>query len=122
MKILADENVPRLTVNHMRTLGHDVRDVRGTGEQGIEDLVLWNVARAEGRMLIATDRGFTEYPSSSHNGILIVRLRQPNRLKIHRAVLLAMERFPATESPGLLVVVRDAVLSVSRAGGPVERL
>jgi hypothetical protein len=28
MKILVDENIPRMTVNRLRELGHDVRDIR----------------------------------------------------------------------------------------------
>jgi hypothetical protein len=50
-----------------------------------------------------------------------VRLRQPNRLKIHQSVMQAMEPFGAAEWPSLLVVVRDATMSTSRAGGRVER-
>ena len=121
MRILADENIPRMTVQHLRALGHDVRDIRGTQDQGLKDLDLWAVALADSRVLITTDRGFTEFRSVSHRGILIVRLRRPNRQKIHDAVMLAIERFPEDEWPGLLVVVRDSTLSVSRAGGPVER-
>jgi len=37
MKILVDENIPSITVNELRTLGHDVLDVRGTPQQGMED-------------------------------------------------------------------------------------
>jgi len=122
MKILVDENIPRMTVERLRELGHDVRDVRGSEDQGLEDSGLWSAALADGRMLITTDRGFTEYRKILHHGVLIVRLRQPNRAKIHRAVMLAMERFEEGEWRGLLVVVRDSTLSVSRAGGPVERL
>ena len=36
--------------------------------------------------------------------------------------MLAIESFEEREWPGLLVVVRDATLSLSRAGGPVERM
>jgi hypothetical protein len=52
---------------------------------------------------------------------LIVRLRQPNRQKIHQAVMRAIERFEEDEWPGFLVVVRDAAFSISRSGGRVER-
>jgi hypothetical protein len=52
---------------------------------------------------------------------VIVRLRQPNRHTIHQAAMIAIDRFREQEWPGLLVVVRDATLSVSRGGGPVER-
>lgn len=121
MKILVDENIPRMTVEELRKLGHDVRDVRRTSDQGLEDTRLWKIARHDSRTLITTDRGFTEYRRAEHSGILIVRLRQPNRLKIHRAVMLALGRFQESEWPGLLVVVRDTTLSVSRSGGPIQK-
>ena len=122
MRILIDENIPRITVKRLRELGHDVQDVRGTPDQGVEDSDLWSAALADSRVLITTDRGFAEFRMIPHHGILIVRLRQPNRLKINKAVMLAIERFQEAEWPGLLVVVRDSTLSVSRFGGPVERL
>jgi hypothetical protein len=87
----------------------------------LKDPDLWSAALADRRLLVTTDRGFTEFRTAAHFGVLIVRLRQPNRLKIHNAVMLAIERFGEQEWPGLLVVVRDSTLSVSRAGGPVER-
>ena len=110
-----------MTVERLRGLGHDVRDVRGTRDQGIEDPDLWSMAQVDRRLLITTDRGFTEFRAVPHAGIMIVRLRQPNRRRINQAVMLAMDRFQEAEWPGLLVVVRDSTLSVSRAGGQVER-
>ncbi len=118
MKILVDENIPRITVNRLLELGHDVKDIRGTPDQGLDDPDLWSVAMTEGRLLITTDKGFTENRASAHQGILIVRLRQPNRMKIHQSVLNAMARFPDAEWAGLLVVMRDAMMSTSRAGRP----
>ncbi len=66
-------------------------------------------------MLVTTDKAFTAYRSVQHPGILVVRLRQPNRLKIHAAVMLAFGRFRETQWPGLLVVVRDTTVSTSHA-------
>lgn len=117
MKVLVDENIPRMTVDALRALGHDVRDVRGTSDQGMPDSDLWALAIAESRALVTTDKGFTEHRSLPHNGILIVRLRQPNRRKIHHAVMRVIERFPDAEWANLLVVVRDTTMSTSRAGG-----
>jgi predicted nuclease of predicted toxin-antitoxin system len=69
MKILVDENIPRMTVNRLRELGHDVKDIRGTSDQGLGDSSLWMVAMAEGRLLISTDKGFTEHRGAAHYGI-----------------------------------------------------
>ncbi len=120
MRILVDENIPRITVERLRELGHDVKDIRGTGEQGLPDTGVWDIAVRERRLLITTDKGFTEYRAARHPGILIVRLRQPNRLKIHQSVMLAIERFGDEEWSGLLVVIRDTAMSTSRAGGSSE--
>jgi predicted nuclease of predicted toxin-antitoxin system len=117
MKILVDENIPRMTVAWLRALGHDVKDVRGTGQEGMPDPYLWRVARSEARLLITTDKGFTEYRAVAHEGMLVVRLRQTNRHKIHNAVMQAMEHFREAEWPNLLVVVRDATMSTSHGAG-----
>lgn len=96
-------------------MGHDVLDIRGTPDEGMEDEQLWERAQREGRLMITTDKGFVRYRDLAHNGILIVRLRQPNRLKIHERVIQAINQFNTEEWKGLLVVMRDIVQSVSRA-------
>jgi len=115
MKLFVDENIPSRTVQELRALGHDVLDIRGTPDQGMDDDVLWARLMKEGRLLITTDKGFTQHREESHFGILIVRLRQPNEEKIHNRVMQAMQQFAEPEWPRLLVVMRDTVQSVSRA-------
>jgi len=117
MKIFVDENIPLMTVRVLREMGHDVRDIRGTAEKGITDDALWEIAQQEGRLLITTDKGFTQHREELHHGILIVRLRQPNRHKIHQRVMQAMTQFAAEEWRDLLVVMRDVMQSVWRTGG-----
>ncbi len=118
MKILVDENVPLMTVHTLRQMGHDVIDIRGTTEEGSTDEALWQMVQKQGRLLITTDKGFTQHRLESHQGILIVRLKQPNRYKIHQRVMQAMSRFEANKWPGLLVVMRDVVQSVWRSREP----
>ncbi len=104
-----------MTVELLRTLGHDVKDLRGTPDQGIADSLLWALAAAESRAIITTDKGFTEYRSTPHQGMLIVRLRQPNRRRIHNSVMRALETIPEADWPNTLVVMRDSTMSTSRA-------
>ena len=115
MDILVDENIPRMTVAALRELGHNVRDIRGTNVQGLEDRGLWAVAMSEQRLLITTDKGFTEYRGMAHYGILVVRLRQPNRQKIHDRVMLALRQLKSWEWGGALVVMRDRTMSTSHS-------
>ena len=82
----------------------------------MSDNVLWHRIQREGRLLITTDKRFAQYRNEPHHGILIVRLRQPNRHRIHQRVMRAITQFDVEEWPGLLVVMRDTVQSMWRAG------
>ncbi|HAO22879.1 MAG TPA: hypothetical protein DCQ37_21970 [Desulfobacteraceae bacterium] len=115
MNIFADENIPAITVRTLRQMGHDVSDIRYTPAQGMEDENIWRIVRQEKRLLITTDKGFSQYRNEPHGGILIVRLKQPNRLKIHQRILQAMAaRQSEKEWSGIMVVMRDFIQSIYR--------
>jgi len=114
MKILVDENVPRITVDELVKHGHDVVDFRSTGKKGLSDEDLFLIAQRDQRLLITTDKGFVRNRREQHAGILVVRLRQPNSFKIHQRVLQAVAQFRPEEWPGLCVVMRDVVQVVYR--------
>jgi predicted nuclease of predicted toxin-antitoxin system len=114
MKILVDENIPRTTVTALIDRGHDVLDFRGSAREGSPDADLWNIALREERLLITTDKGFSAHRREDHAGVLIVRLRQPNRKRIHNRVMLAFSRFGEDQWRGLTVIIRDQALSYWR--------
>jgi uncharacterized protein with PIN domain len=91
----------------LRLLGHDVMDIRGTKSEGISDEELWDIVLKKKRLLITTDKGFLQNRYEKHYGILIVRLKQPNRLKIHQKVLKGMSLFKEKEWPLRTVVIKD---------------
>ncbi len=111
MKIFVDENIPLITTKELILQGYDVIDIRGTNDQGIADDLLWKKAQDLQCLLITTDKGFAVHRDEPHHGILIIRLKQPSRQKIHQYVLQALKRYPPKEWPGLMVVMRDAVQS-----------
>lgn len=114
MKIFVDEHIPLMTVQALRMLGHDVRGIRGTPDQGMQDDALWEMAQQEERLLMTTDKGFTQYRAVPHHGVLIIRLRRPNRRKIHQRIMQALRQFSDRDWPGLLVVMRDVAQSTWR--------
>jgi len=114
MKIVVDENIPRRTVVALRAMGHEVIDLRGTSQEGMTDAELWMLAQSQGALLITTDRGFARHRHEAHHGILIIRLRQPNRERIHQRILQALAQVPPDAWNGLLMVVKDRVQSVWR--------
>ena len=115
MKILVDENTPRVTVEALREKGHDVLDIRGTSDQGIEDSALWKMAQEQKRLLISTDKGFATHRHEVHCGILIVRLKQPNRRRIHERVLEGFSLVSHADWDSLLISMRDNLHSIWRA-------
>ena len=113
MKILVDENIPAMTVSELRRRGHDVLDFRGTQKEGSPDSEVWNLAKKEGRLLITTDKGFAQLRQSKHAGVLIIRLRQPNRHKIHQRVIQAINHFNETDWKGKTVIMRDKTMIIT---------
>jgi predicted nuclease of predicted toxin-antitoxin system len=109
MIIFVDENIPLMTVQALREEGHDVLDIRGTPDEGMDDESLWKMIQKEGRLLISTDKGFARHRNAFHCGIMIIRLRQPNRQKIHQRIMNAIAQFKTEDWSGLLVVIRDKV-------------
>lgn len=114
MRILVDENIPLKTVAALRGMGHDVRDIRGTSDQGISDVTLWQIAQQQSRVLVTTDKGFASRRLETHHGILIVRLRQPNRDRIHRRIMDGVLLVPEDDWDSLLVTMRDRLHSLWR--------
>ena len=114
MNILVDENIPKFTVEALRSDGHNVRDLRGTSDQGVDDTEVWRKVLNERALLVTTDKGFTTHRSEPHFGILIIRLRQPNLSKIHAHVMLALKLHGPESWSNLTVVMRDAVQSEYR--------
>ncbi|MBU1261605.1 DUF5615 family PIN-like protein [bacterium] len=112
MRILVDENIPLMTVNELKKKGYDVQDIRGSKDEGLLDTKLWEIAQQENRLLITTDKGFSQYRELYHSGILIIRLRQPNRYKIHQRTILALSHFSEVEWQGMIVTMRDKTMNV----------
>jgi hypothetical protein len=57
------------------------------------------------------DFDYAAYRDEAHHGILIVRLKQPTRLKIHRRVVQAITKYSEHQRHGLMVVMPDVVQS-----------
>ncbi|MBN2010105.1 DUF5615 family PIN-like protein [candidate division KSB1 bacterium] len=112
MKVLVDENIPNITVNALRKMYNDVKDVRGTSAEGIPDTKIWELVEKENRLLISTDKGFAQYRNMNHNGILIILLKKPNKDKIHQRVVQTIQQFSEQDWKNTLVIVRDQVQSI----------
>lgn len=106
----------------LREQGHDVLDIRGTPREGMKDELLWELAQAEKRLLISTDRRFLRYWNVSHSGALVVLLKQAKLQTIHAKVMQTLSQFTPEQWRGMLVVFRDAFQSTRRPRTPDEKV
>jgi len=104
-----------MTIEALRARGHEVLDLHDSTHKGIKDQPVWQLAQNDQRVLVTTDKGFAKYREENHFGIMIVKLRQPNALRLHDRILSAFSEFQDAEWPGLLVVLRDSKMGVWRS-------
>ena len=108
MRLLANENFPRLAVTELRTAGHDVTWVR-EDSPGAEDAAVLRRAQAENRILITFDKDFGELafrsrlPASS--GVILWRISTPSAAHVAQAA--AMILAGRTDWEGHFSVVED---------------
>ena len=91
MKFLTDENVYTQMVEAIRSLSHDVLDIKEQNLFSMPDPDIIQMAQNTGRILITNDKDFSNilnYPPSQYQGIIVLRL---SRLTINGAIKRLIE-------------------------------
>ncbi|MBK1630877.1 hypothetical protein CKO31_09000 [Thiohalocapsa halophila] len=94
MKIKLDENLPASLIADLGRLGHDVDSAPEEGLAGHADPEVWAAAQATGRFLITQDLDFSDirrFSPGTHDGVLLVRLKQPGRRAVAARVCRLFE-------------------------------
>jgi predicted nuclease of predicted toxin-antitoxin system len=80
MRILLDENVPRVFAAALEAAGHDVVAVEAS-VPGIKDQEVWSIAKKTGRICVTFDKDFgliaKNETDRGHPGIVLIRYRPP---------------------------------------------
>jgi len=82
MRIKLDENLPSHLAAILTNLRHDLHTVAQENLSGKSDREVWQAAQQERRFLITQDLDFSDvrrFAPGTHCGILLVRLRSPDR-------------------------------------------
>ena len=77
MNFLLDANMPRSTAALLRSLGHDVEDVRDVLPNGAEDSLVAAHAQKTSRVLVTRDFDFASirnYPPQDYAGLVVLEL------------------------------------------------
>ncbi len=104
-KILADENIPRTTIQSLRSLGYDIVSVWEVNP-GISDEQVVQVSIREKRIIITFDKDFGRIALTNPNvpGVMLMRIPLVNPEYITNRIISALK---SVENPyDRLVVVR----------------
>lgn len=89
MKLFADECVYKVTVDLLRSWGHDVHTAHGAGLAGKPDEDVLAYAITHERVLITIDMDFSNlrhYPPKTHKGIIVAKMRPHNAEQVHHVL------------------------------------
>lgn len=117
MRIKLDENIPHSLVQLLSDQGHDVTTVSEQGLTGCRDDELWKECQSERRFLITQDLDFSDvrkFAPGYHQGILLVRLRDPGRRALALRIADIFRREPVETWKGCFVVASERKLRVRR--------
>lgn len=120
MRIKLDENLPASLTAVLSNLQHEADTVAQENLSGRSDREVWDAAQREQRFLITQDLDFSDlrrFVPGTHAGMLLVRLRSPDRLALMRRVREVFEQEEASRWTGCFVVATDRKIRVGRPPG-----
>ncbi len=89
MNLFADECVYKITVDLLRSWGHDVLTAQEVGLSGKPDEEILAYAVRHERVLITIDMDFSNirhYTPESHRGIIVAKIRPRNADAVHKVL------------------------------------
>ena len=120
MKIKIDENIPHSILPTLKAHGHDPDTVDDEGLRGHADHQVWAGAQRDNRFLITQDLDFSDHrkhPPGSHHGLLIIRLREPGRLALHRYIEVLLGEYDLNTWSRCLVIGTEHKVRVRHPEG-----
>lgn len=107
MKIKLDEKLPVRLAILLKDLGHDVHTLLDEQLLGRADAEIWEATQRESRFLTTQDLDFSDlrqFAPGSHCGILLVRLRSPNRKDLMERVGELFQKKTSVNGPAALLL------------------
>lgn len=117
MRIKLDENLPASLAIVLTNLHHDVHTVADENLSGSGDREIWESAQQDRRFLITQDLDFSDlrlFTPGTHYGILLVRLRSPDRQSLIRRVREVFLHEEVSHWAACFVVATDRKVRVVR--------
>jgi predicted nuclease of predicted toxin-antitoxin system len=110
MRFFLDENFPKTTAKLLLENGHSVFDIRGTSEEGAEDISIFQMAQKEKAIFLTTDKDYFHtipHLFESHYGIIVITLSQPNRRNISDKLMWALNHIDMLMFENKIILLKD---------------
>jgi len=117
MKFFLDENFPKTAEIYLKNLGYEVMDIRSTGQEGLDDHVIFKLAQFHSAIFLTTDRDFFHtipFDFAEHHGAIIIALRQPNRTNITEKLKWLLNHLEVTDFRNTVMLLRDNNYTIRR--------
>jgi predicted nuclease of predicted toxin-antitoxin system len=108
MNIFADECVYKVTVDLLRSWGHDVLTAQDVGLAGKPDEEILAYATLHERVLFTIDMDFSNirhYAPKSHKGIIVAKIRPRNQDAVHKVLKYTLNHIQPERISKSLVIV-----------------
>jgi predicted nuclease of predicted toxin-antitoxin system len=117
MRVKIDENLPAVLETILTTLGHNVDTVPAEGLAGRNDDEVLAASRKSGRFLLTQDLHFSDsrrMERQRHPGVLLLRLRNPNRVALIARIAFLFEQEDVQNWEGCIVIATETKVRIRR--------
>ena len=115
MKFKIDENLPAELAEMLNNAGYDASTVHLQQLAGKPDTVISAVCRAETRVIVTMDVGFSNiqnYPPSEFSGIIVFRLKSQDKLHVIEVFQQLIPVFSEEDLIGKLWIVDESKIRI----------
>ena len=116
MNFFLDENFPKSAHSYLMQRRHTCIDVRDCLPQGADDMMVFKLAQTHRAIFLTTDKDFYHtipFFYSSHYGVVVISLHQPNRSAILQRLQWFLDHAPASME-NMIYLLRDRTFVVSQ--------
>src|SRR4030042_3733616 len=109
MRLLADHDVYKVTINELKGWDHDVVTVKEVGMQEATDRDLLRKAKIDNRLLITRDKDFGTlvfWEKVLSTGVVLLRITPMTAKKVHHEIQRLFEKHSEEELRGVFGLVK----------------
>ncbi len=108
MRFLADQDIYKITMDHLREWGHDLLTAQDLGLQQASDEDLLKRARGKNRLLLTRDKGFgglVFLHKELSTGVILLRMTPVSAEEVHHELHRLLEEHGEDELRNVFCVV-----------------